>query len=104
MILRFNKHSIVKKLYDKRKQFSNVKFHPSITKLRTRTLKTCNEMISEEGTIFNKKLNFTFADIEGNLKVCLKQPPRGRNIHTFIDEDNIYELLREQEYNEQGTD
>ena len=98
MILRFNKHSTVKKLYNKRKQFTNgVTFRPSITKQRTNILRNCNDEISTAGSIFNKNLKFTFADIEGNLKVCLKQPLRGRDVHTFRDKDHIYELLQQQE-------
>ena len=77
MILRFNKHSVVKSLYTKRKQFQNVTLRPSITKHRARILKACNNKISEEKSLFNKKLNFVFTDIEGKSKSLSKTTPEG---------------------------
>lgn len=101
IIVKFSKHSTVKSLYMKRRQIkkdSLVSLQPSLTRQRSKTLKSLKEKISKEGTIFNKLVNFIFADIEGNLKACLKNPLRGRNIHTFTNEDHLAYIIHDLNY------
>ena len=81
MIVRFTKHSVVRRIYQKRKDLknSNLSFHPSLTRTRSDCLKKCQQMVSSIPTI-----KFVFADIEGNLKACFEKPLRGKNIHQFV--------------------
>ena len=103
MIIKFSKHSSVKKIYKNRKTFiqnSSVSLRPSLTKRRSKTLKDINKKLSEEGNMYKKCINFVFADIEGNLKVCFKAKHKGRDIHTFLDEDHLDELIRDFDFAE----
>ena len=88
MILRFPKHYVVKKLYLKRKLLKNkcLSLQPSLTQKRSLTLKRCKEIVEQ----FRDIVDFLFADIEGNLKICFKQPHTGRNIHVFSDEKSSW--------------
>ena len=94
MILKFSKHSTVKNLYKKRKQLGNgMSLRPSITSTRKRTLKTCRDKIANEDSLLHKAVEFVFPDIDGDLNVFLKQPLLGRNVHKFIDEEHLYDLI-----------
>ena len=92
MIVRFTKHSTVKKIYNSRKTLKNknISLRPSLTRSRSMNLQKCKQMIESS---FSKSVNFVFADIEGNLKVCFKNPYKGRNIHVFNDYEELNELI-----------
>ena len=91
-IIRFSKHSVVRKIYNKRKELKNkqIKLRPSLTKNRSNTLKECNDIIKSS---FSSAVNFVFADVEGNLKVCLKNRFYGKNIHPITDKDSLCDLI-----------
>ena len=89
-ILRFNKHSIVSRLYRNRTNLKRgITARPSLTKSRQSILRSC-----QKTAVNIKSVNFVFSDIEGNLKVCFNDRKfLGRNIHTFDNEVEFSELI-----------
>jgi len=91
MIIRFNKHSVVRRVYNRRKSGSGlnnkaISLRPSLTSTRISCLKKCQQLVE---STFSKIVKFVFADIEGNLK----KEYRGRNVHIFLDEDDLMDIL-----------
>ena len=48
-------------------------------------------------TRFPGIVNFVFADVEGNLKVCFKDPCKGRGVHNSDDMLHLSKLILAQE-------
>lgn len=95
LIVKFSKHSSAKKVYQQRKQIKldNIFVRPSLTKKRMSSLKKSKEISARYDFV-----NFVFADIEGNLKICFKNAFEGKSIHTFNDEDEMCDIIRMYEH------
>ena len=94
-IMRFNKHSVVSRIYKNRRSLKQgITARPSLTKTRASTLRACQHSAERFSTV-----KFIFSDIEGNLKVCFtNQNLKGRSIHSFETEDEFRDLILEHEH------
>ena len=83
-IVKFKSHLFKEKIYFKRKAIKqrDVKIKPSLTKHGIELLKDTNTLMTNNpGTNFL----FTYANVPGNLKICLKNE---RNEHEVVRFDN----------------
>ena len=89
-IVKFKSHSFKEKIYFKRKAVKDVKIKPSLTKHRTELLKNTNTLITDNpGTNFL----FEYADVQGNLKIRLKDARNGREVVRFDNEKDFNQLF-----------
>ena len=105
-IMRFSKHSVVSRIYRNRntiKKSTGITLRPSLTKKRSATLRACQKIQEHY-----KFVKFTYADLEGNLKVCFNTKLDNRFIHTFESEDHFYDLMLQydhvQDYGDNDND
>ena len=90
-IVKFKSHSFKEKIYFKGKVVKqrDVKIKPSLTKHWIEVLKNTNTLIKDNpGTNFL----FTYADVHGNLKICLKDARNGREVVRFDNEKDFNQL------------
>lgn len=92
-IVRFTKHSTIRKIYNKRKSQNSYLFKPSLTNFRRKELKKANNIMNG-----SRDKSFVFADILGNLKVRFEKPLKGRYVHEFYDCEDLMDLIIDQEY------
>lgn len=94
-IMRFNKHSVVSRIYKNRGSLKQgITARPSLTKTRASTLRTCQHSAESISSV-----KFIFSDIEGNLKVCfVNQNLKGRSIHSFETEEDFRDLILDHEH------
>ena len=94
-ILRFSKHSVVRRIYNNRKTIKQgIKVRPSLTKSRASILKSCQKSAEDI-----KSVKFVFSDIEGNLKICfVDKKLKNRNVHTFGTEEHFANLILDHEH------
>ena len=92
-IVRFTKHSTIRKIYNKRKSQNSYLFKPSLTNFRRKELKKANNIMNG-----SRDKSFVFADILGNLKVRFEKPLKGRYVHEVYDCEDLMDLIIDQEY------
>ena len=91
-IVKFKSHPFKEKIYFKRKAIKqrDVKIKLSLTKHRIELLKDTNTLImNNPGTNFL----FTYADIDGNLKIRLKNARNGREVVRVDNEEDFNQLF-----------
>ena len=88
VIVRFKRHSMVEKVYERRKKSNKYNVKPSLTKFRLNTLNATLARFSK-----CEKVDFIYSDIHGNLKVRFKEQFNGRYVHSFYDENELSELM-----------
>ena len=88
-VVRFKKHSMVEKIYFKRKA-SKISVKPSSTKYRLNTLKNVRNRFEK-----SEFVEFFHANVHGNMKVRFKEQLNGRFVHNFYSENELSELIFE---------
>lgn len=94
-IVRFSKHSTVKKIYDRRKTSNGIKVRPSLTNFRRKELKKAQDLIQR-----SQDKSFVFADIFGTLKVRFEKQLNGRYVYEFYNIDELRQLIIDQDYSD----
>ena len=89
-IVRFKKHSLVEKIYNKRKVSEKISVKPSLTKYRLNTLNDVRNRFER-----SEFVEFFYADVHGNMKVRFKKQLNGRFVHNFYSENELSELIFE---------
>lgn len=89
-IVRFKKHSLVEKIYYKRKSTKKISVKPSLTKYRINTLNDVRNRFERSDLV-----EFFYTDVHGNMKVRFKEQLNGRFVHNFYSENELSELVFE---------
>ena len=94
-IKKFTKHSTATKVFRERRKLSklmswkkHVKFRTSLTRHRQNLLNFARNLCAEA-----EEINFMFSDINGNLKIRLKEPIGNRQVCSFRNKMKLAEIL-----------
>ena len=92
VIVRFRSHQFPAELYYNRKRIKNkrIKLKPSLTETRTELLRTLIDKTTD-----NKKVNFCYADFNGNIKIRLKEKQKEKSIYQIENMDKFTELMND---------
>ena len=95
VIVRFTKHSTATKVFRERRKLSkliswnkHVKFRTSLTRQRQNLLTFAHNLCAEA-----EEINFIFSDINGNLKIRLKEPTGNRQVYSFQNKMEHAEII-----------
>ena len=97
IIVKFRKDSAASHIYHSREKLKDsiikssqkgVKIRTSLTKCQQNLLKYAREQAEDF-----KIIHFVFADINGNLKLCLKEKVRNRMVFSFNNKTELAEIL-----------
>ena len=95
IIIKFIKHSTVTKVFRERRTLSklmswkkHVKFRTSMTRHRQNLFNFARNICAEA-----EEINFMFSDINGNLKIRLKEPIGNRQVCSFQNKMKLAEIL-----------
>ena len=93
--IKFAKHSTATKVFRERRKPSrliswkkHVKFCTSLTRQRQNLLTYARNLCAEA-----EEINFIFSDINGNLKIRLKEPIGNRQVYSFRNKMELAEIL-----------
>ena len=94
-IKKFTKHSTATKVFRERRKLSklmswkkHVKFRTSMTRHRQNLFNFARNICAEA-----EEINFIFSDINGNLKIRLKEPIGNRQVCSFQNKMKLAEIL-----------
>ena len=89
VIVRFRSHRSRYAAYKERQKLKGgVKMSPNLTKHRLQVLHESSQLVNDAGGI-----DFTFANINGDLCVRLTDAHNGRNVFTFSSIENLRTIL-----------
>ena len=95
IIIKFTKHSIATKFFRERRKLyklmslkKHVKFRTSLMRHRQNLLTFARNLCAEA-----EEINFLFSNINGNLKIRLKQPIGNRQVYSFRSKIELTEIL-----------
>ena len=90
VIVRFRSHQFPSELYYNRKRIKSkrIKLKPSLTETGTKLLRTLIDKTTD-----NEKINFCYADFNGNIKIRLKEKHKGKLVYQIENMDKFIELM-----------
>ena len=90
VIVRFCSHQFLVELYYNRKRIKNkrIKLKPSLTETRTKLLRTLIDKTTD-----NEKINFCYADFNGNMTIRLKEKHKEKSVYQIENMDKFTELM-----------
>ena len=93
VIARFRSHQLPADIFSNKRRIRNefMKIKPSLTRRRSELLDKANKLVK-----YSQAGDFCYADINGNLKLRLKNPLNGRYVYNFKTYDDLLTLLLEQ--------